>query len=147
MQKASSEQIIPQSQILETNEHAQVFTSVQSSIQSTLSPLSILDGLDIEYDGSILDSSSQKIIGKIVKDDVKKFVIMNYFCDDKGNVINYTGKTVRKVVTVMPVDEKEKVEKEKPHLGAPTDIDQLLEGLLKAQDTSVAVDKDSTTSA
>ncbi|QDS74291.1 hypothetical protein FKW77_003641 [Venturia effusa] len=64
-----------------------------------LPPLSILEGLTIEPNGTIL-SRDKVVVGKVVEGDAMKFASMMYDCDAEGNVINFTGLPVGKAVTI-----------------------------------------------
>lgn len=74
-----------------------------------LPPVSTLDNLCIESDGTIL-SPDKVIVGKVVEGDATKFASMMYFCDAEGNVVNYTGKAVGKVMTVAVASTDEPAE-------------------------------------
>lgn len=72
---------------------------VNETESAGLPPLSVLDNLNIEANGTIL-SLDKVVIGKVVEGDAKKFASMMYVCDAEGNVVTYVGTPVGKAVTV-----------------------------------------------
>lgn len=70
-----------------------------------LSSLSALENLRIEADGAILNLDGV-VVGWVMEGDAKRFASMMYCCDAKGNVVDYVGKSVGKVVLVRPPDSR-----------------------------------------
>ena len=62
-------------------------------------PLSALEGLCCERDGTIKDYGG-KVIGKVVEGDPSEFSSKMYFCDGNGNVCDYSNKPIGKVTTI-----------------------------------------------
>lgn len=72
---------------------------IGSMAKENLLPLTVLDNLCIERDGTILNHEGI-VVGIVIEGDAKNFASMMYFCDAQGNVLNYAGKIVGKVETV-----------------------------------------------
>jgi hypothetical protein len=73
-------------------------------------PLSALEGLCCERDGTIKDYGG-KVIGKVIDGDPAEFASKMFFCDSNGNVCDYKNKPVGKCKTIgadKPKKEKAK---------------------------------------